>query len=208
MNSFRSDDRYPEGGIPRELRRPSGDRPTVDCCPMDVAGGEPARLEIRRYQQDPVERATENALPDGVEGIDLGQHMPPQGRVAPADDLDRPAQVQREQVTGHTADVSSTAAASGMLRVFVRMKQVSPTSARPAAYSAVSNTVTTDTSCTVCEPVGSSSRTAIRRPAATFRARIRSRAAGSVRTGGAEANTSWTDMPGPVSVKTALPPLS
>ena len=91
----------PERGILRELRRPGGDRQTFNCCPMDVAGGEPARLEIRRYQKDPVERAAQDALPDGVEGIDLGQDMPAKGRVAPADDFDRPPEFQREQVTGH-----------------------------------------------------------------------------------------------------------
>ena len=90
----------PEGGVLGELRRPGGDRAAFDFRPMDVAGGEPARLEIRRYQQDPVVRAAHHALPDGVEGIDLGEYMPAEGRIASADDLDRPTQVQREQVVG------------------------------------------------------------------------------------------------------------
>ena len=64
-----------------------------------------------------------------------------------------------------------------------------PGSVRPAAYSAVSKTVTMLTSCTVCDPVGSSSRMAIRRPDATLPALIRSRAPGTRRIGGAAPST-------------------
>jgi hypothetical protein len=77
-----------------------------------------------------------------------------------------------------------TASASPMLRVLVRMKHVEPGPSRPAAISSASKTVTTATSCTVCDPVGSSSRTAIRRPESASALRMRCRASGSTRAGG------------------------
>src|SRR6266511_4417049 len=73
------------------------------------------------------------------------------------------------------------------------MKQVDPASASPAAHSASSKAVITVTSCTVWEPVGSSSSTAMRRPVPAWQARILSRAPASTRAGGAAAITSAAD---------------
>jgi len=80
---------------------------------------------------------------------------------------------------------SSTASASARLRLLVRKKQVEPAEERPAASSPGSNPVTTSTPWTVWDPVGSSSRTAIRRPASARTRRIRRRASGSTRAGAA-----------------------
>ena len=88
-----------------------------------------------------------------------------------------------------TRVLSATASASSMLRVLVRMKHVEPGPSRPAAISSGSNTVTTATSCTVCDPVGSSSNTTIRRPAPANASLIRRRASGSTRTGGSAARS-------------------
>ena len=54
MNSRRSDDGYPKVASRANSVSPAGTL-AADCCPVDVAGGEPAGLEIRRYQQHPVE---------------------------------------------------------------------------------------------------------------------------------------------------------
>src|SRR5215218_2038911 len=89
--------------------------------------------------------------------------------------------------------LTATASASVRLRVLVSTKQVEPASARPAAYSARSRTVTTATSCTVCDPVGSSSSTAIRRPTARLAARIRDRASALACGSGRAAKTSSAD---------------
>jgi hypothetical protein len=160
---------------------------------VDVTGGEPAGLKegISSTPSNPapvtprraasMARISAMMWPRSVESPRLMTSMGP------------PKLRPRMNRLVDTLVFSSTAASSGRLRVLVRMKQVDPGAASPAAYSSASKTVTTLTSCTVCEPVGSSSSTAIRRPAAALAALMRSRAPASCRTGGAAARTSSAD---------------
>jgi hypothetical protein len=86
----------------------------------------------------------------GIQPADLGDDVTAQGRVAAADHVDRRLQPvgQFEQYPSDRV-FSSTASASGRLRVLVRMKHVEPAAGSAAAISSGSNTVTTSTSCTV-----------------------------------------------------------
>ena len=138
--------------------------------PVDVTRGEPAGLEVGGNQQHPVESGAGHAAAGGVDGLDLGDDVAAQRGVAAADDFHWAAETLAEgEQAGGYAGVQFDGGVLCRLRVLVRMKQVDPGAARPAAYSSASKTVTTLTSCTVWEPVGSSSSTAIRRPAAALR---------------------------------------
>ena len=72
--------------------------------PVDVTGGEPARLEEARDQQHPVEPGTGHAAPGGVDGRDLGDDVAAQRGVAAADDFHWAAETlaEGEQAGGYS----------------------------------------------------------------------------------------------------------
>ena len=76
---------------------------------------------------------------------DLGDDVAAQRGITAADDFHwaRRGVWPRANRLADIPVFSSTAVSSGRLRVLVRMKQVDPGSARPAAYSSASKTVTT-----------------------------------------------------------------
>ena len=113
---------------------PAGTGCAADHGPVDVSGGESARLEIRRDQQHPVEAAAGHPAPGGVQRAHLGDDVTAQRGVTATDHYDRGTHrlAECEQVAGHPRCVNSTAASSGRLRVLVRMKHVDPGSASPA----------------------------------------------------------------------------
>ena len=72
--------------------------------PVDVTGGETARLEEARDQQHPVEPGTGHAAPGGVDGRDLGDDVAAQRGVTAADDFHWAAETlaEGEQAGGYS----------------------------------------------------------------------------------------------------------
>ena len=157
--------RIAEGGVAGELGLADRLDVGADPRPVHVPDGEPAGLEVRR-QQHAVEAAAGRLAAGGVQGAHLGDDVP---RRVESPRLTTPIGASSRSASSNSIRpiraFSSTASASGRLRVLVRTKQVAPAWERPAASASGSHGLTTSTPWTVWDPVGSSSRTAIRRPA-------------------------------------------
>jgi hypothetical protein len=81
-----------EGGVAGELGLADRQDVGVHPGPVDVAGGEPAGLEVRRRQQHAVEASAGHLPARGVQPAHLGDDVPAQGRVAAADNAHRRVQ--------------------------------------------------------------------------------------------------------------------
>jgi len=162
--------------------RPDDDERTAAHAGQDL--GHPRRPA----QADVVEASAGRLAANGVQPAHLGDDVPAQRRVAAADHADGRAQ-PAGQVEQHPPDPGGQLHRVGLGQA-AGVGQDEAGRARlerPAASSSGSTTVTRSTPWTVWNPVGSSSRTAIRRPAPARARRIRRRASGSTRAGGRSA---------------------
>src|SRR6476469_3336741 len=88
-----------------ELRVARWDGPPGNVGPVDVTGGETARLEEARDQQHPVEPGAGHATPGGVDRSDLGDDVAAQRGITAADDFHWGAEAlaEGEQASGYPA---------------------------------------------------------------------------------------------------------
>ena len=76
-----------ERGILRELGLAHRDQAAAHPGPVDVPGGQPARLQERRHEQHAVITAASRLPAHRVQGRHLRHHVPAESGVAPADEL-------------------------------------------------------------------------------------------------------------------------